>query len=355
MNCYGYILCVFILLEFSEAVSISGKRVAILQSKGGGHGEIGFSLAKRLLSENEVTILQDPACKRNLQPFCRYEADLIANGVRVDDCDLSDANAVLRSLSSQPWDVVIDNNNKDDGFASTLAAWCDAKQLFYVSSGGMYKECPDGGAVEDVTSVTEDNACRQVEVALLNSAAAEKVTIFRPQYIYGANTNKRSNLDWFLDRIARDMLVPMPGDGSQLVALSHVDDVTAMICMAIGSPNVAGGQVFNCGSDDFLSYMQVVQLVATALGKDPEETLSRVRYYDPRDIEKENKPSFPFRATTLTLNPSKARRTLGWPGPTHSLSQYLPLWCAQYHEAGLDLEAREEDAAVVALLEGQGR
>jgi nucleoside-diphosphate-sugar epimerase len=357
MHFYGYNLCVaiFILLVCSEAVSVSGKRIMILQSKGGGHAEIGFSLAKRLLSENEVTILQDPACKRNMQPFCRYEADLIAKGVRVDYCDLSDANAVMRFLSSESWDVVIDNNNKDGSFASTLAAGCDAKQLFYVSSGGMYNGCPDGGAVEDVTTVKEDNACRQVEVALLDSVAAEKVTIFRPQYIYGANTNKRSILDWFFDRVARDMPVPMPGDGSQLVALSHVDDVTAMMCTAINNPNIAGGQVFNCGSDDFLSYRQVVQLVATALGKDPEETLSRVQYYDPHDIEKGSKPSFPFRATTFTLNPSKARRTLGWAGPTHSLAQYLPLWCAQYHEAEMDLEAREEDAAVVTLLEGRGR
>jgi hypothetical protein len=34
---------------------------------------------------------------------------------------------------------------------------------------------------------------------------------FRPQYIYGDNTNKRINVDWFVDRIVRGRTVPIPG------------------------------------------------------------------------------------------------------------------------------------------------
>ena len=78
---------------------ISGKKVAILQSKGGGHGEIGYALAKGLLRENDVTILQDPACKRSSQPFCQYDVDLVPKGVQISDCDLADAEAVCKALS----------------------------------------------------------------------------------------------------------------------------------------------------------------------------------------------------------------------------------------------------------------
>ena len=39
-----------------------------------------------------------------------------------------------------------------------------------------------------------------------------KWTSLRPQYIYGGNTNKRSNVDYFVDRIMRDRVVPMPGN-----------------------------------------------------------------------------------------------------------------------------------------------
>ena len=54
--------------------AVSGKKVAILQSKGGGHGEIGFALAKALLGKNEVVILQDP--QEDCSPFASTIASL---------------------------------------------------------------------------------------------------------------------------------------------------------------------------------------------------------------------------------------------------------------------------------------
>lgn len=246
------------------------------------------------------------------------------------------------SFFTGSWDVVIDNNNKDADFASKLAAGVSANQLFYVSSGGMYKECPEGGAVEASTPVKDDNACRQVEVALMGSSVADKVTIFRPQYIYGDNTNKRSNVDWFVDRIIRDMPVPMPGDGSQEIALSHVDDVAALMCSAIGKES----GIYNCGTEKFMSYKAVVDEVAKALGK-----TAKIEYYDPKKLDKElGKPSFPFRPTTFTVNPSKAKSTLGWEGAKRTLVDDLPLWLKQYTDAGLDKKEITEDAAVSALI-----
>jgi len=38
-----------------------------------------------------------------------------------------------------------------------------------------------------------------------------KWTSLRPQYIYGDNTNKRINVDWFVDRVMRDRTIPLPG------------------------------------------------------------------------------------------------------------------------------------------------
>ena len=91
------VLAIFVCVV-SGCSAISGKKVAILQSKGGGHGEIGYALAKALMGENEVTILQDPACKRTTQPFCQYDSDLVAKGVKISDCDLADVGAVCSAL-----------------------------------------------------------------------------------------------------------------------------------------------------------------------------------------------------------------------------------------------------------------
>ena len=53
------------------------------------------------------------------------------------------------------------------------------------------------------------------------------------------------------------------GDGEQLVALSHVDDVSAIIAAAIGNPK-AHKQVFNCGTDKFISYKGLCEAIAKA-------------------------------------------------------------------------------------------
>ena len=322
--------------------AVSGKKVAILQSKGGGHGEIGFALAKALLGKNEVTvILQDPACKKTAQPFCQYDSELVSKGVKIEDCDLSNADAVCSALSGE-WDVVIDNNNKDANFAERLITGVSTKQLFTCHPVACTRSAPKVELWKESTPVKDDNACRQVEVALQGSPKADKVTIFRPQYIYGENTNKRSNVDWFVDRICRDMPVPMPGDGSQLVALSHVDDVASLMCAAIGKE--AG--IYNCGTDKYISYKRVCELVASSLGK-----TATIESYDPKALDKElGKPSFPFRPTTFTVNPSKAKTALGWAGATHTLEGDLPQWIKQYFEAEFDKKEFLEDAAVSAVI-----
>jgi hypothetical protein len=55
----------------------------------------------------------------------------------------------------------------------------------------------------------DDNECRMLEKYLESQDI--NWTSLRPQYIYGENTNKRVNVDWFVDRIVRDRVVPLPG------------------------------------------------------------------------------------------------------------------------------------------------
>lgn len=58
----------------------------------------------------------------------------------------------------------------------------------------------------------------------------------RPQYIYGPLTNKRDYLDWFFDRIVHGLeFVPLPLHGDQLVALTHAEDVAAMLASVVGN------------------------------------------------------------------------------------------------------------------------
>lgn len=60
----------------------------------------------------------------------------------------------------------------------------------------------------------------------------------RPQYIYGPLTNKRDYLDWFFDRVVHGLeYIPLPLHGDQLVALTHAEDVAAMLASVVGNEN----------------------------------------------------------------------------------------------------------------------
>jgi nucleoside-diphosphate-sugar epimerase len=177
-----------------------------------GHGEVGFSLAKNLLKENhKVVILQDTAADMESQPFCEYSS---LTGVEVVTLKLKDIEELNKYLNDKKYDAVIDNNSKDVAQATAITtavkSYGSSSQYIYISSGGMYKgDMPEGGYMEACCSTKDDNECRIIEKYL--ESQDMPWTSFRPQYIYGDNTNKRINVDWFVDRIVRERTVPMPG------------------------------------------------------------------------------------------------------------------------------------------------
>jgi nucleoside-diphosphate-sugar epimerase len=83
------------------------------------------------------------------------------------------------------------------------------------------------------------------------------------------------------------------------VALSHVDDVTAMIALAIGNAK-SHKQIFNCGTDRFISYKTLCVAISKAC---KQVDGPKFAFYDPKKLN--IKPSFPFRASTFVLDPSK--------------------------------------------------
>lgn len=174
----------------------------IVQNKGGGHGELGYQLAKVLEAQysdkiDSVTILQDEACKDDQEPFRSYASDLPSN-VKVVKAPLGDgsfdANAMQTLLGTDArFDVVFDNASKKPEGAGKACADC-AKNwgvdlYIYVSSAGMYQPGPDGPfPMPETTPIKSsagqaqfDNYCVELGLPLVS---------FRPQYIYGEKANK---------------------------------------------------------------------------------------------------------------------------------------------------------------------
>jgi nucleoside-diphosphate-sugar epimerase len=152
-----------------------------------------------------------------------------------------------QALEGKTYTHVFDNFAKDVKTVETVAMkakeW-GVKNYCYVSSAGMYQASVPQPMMEDAeTKVTGQ---REVEMFLDQNGLA--YTAFRPQYIYGPKTNKRDYLDWFFDRISRDRVCPLPGDGSQLASVSHVEDVASMMTSVVGKEDAAARQIFNCGA-----------------------------------------------------------------------------------------------------------
>lgn len=123
----------------------------IVQNKGGGHGELGYQLAKNLSTNpkiGSVTILQDSAAKMSKEPFVSYSSDL--PNVKVIMADLANESMTVEDMSSlldgTVYDYVWDNCSKGDVGAGKAVIDCaktwTSKLLVYVSSAGIYK--PDG-------------------------------------------------------------------------------------------------------------------------------------------------------------------------------------------------------------------
>uniref|UniRef100_A0A7S3L685 NAD-dependent epimerase/dehydratase domain-containing protein n=1 Tax=Amphora coffeiformis TaxID=265554 RepID=A0A7S3L685_9STRA len=311
----------------------------IVQNKGGGHGELGYQLA-RVLEKNakidSITILQDEACKDNSEPFKSYSADL--PNVKVIKAPLGDASMTAESMQSllgdgTAFDYVWDNASKNAEGAGKAVCDCakswDVKLLTYVSSAGLYKPGADGPfPMPETTPIKESSGQNQYDQYAVELGLP--LVSFRPQYIYGPKANKYDYIDWYFDRIVRGLPLPIPGDGKQLVSLTNSEDVASLLAAPLLNEEAAVQQrYFNCGTDQLVSYDEVAYLCADAANV-ARDQLSIEHY----DADKFGKANFPFRLTNFYVAPDKAKEVLGWPGPSHSLKDDLPAYFESYKARG---------------------
>lgn len=168
----------------------------IVQNKGGGHGELGYHLAKTL-EQNEkidsITILQDDACSLSKEPFKSYAVDL--PNVKVIMAPLGDETMTKERLQEildgASFDYVFDNASKGPTGAGKACVDCakdwNPKLYVYVSSAGMYQ--PTGVfPMPETTPVKESAGQNQFDLYVVSQGLP--LVSFRPQYIYGPKANK---------------------------------------------------------------------------------------------------------------------------------------------------------------------
>jgi len=96
-------------------------------------------------------------------------------------------------------------------------------------------------------------------------ASGLRWTIFRPSLIYGRH-------DQFINMVAEQIrrlpLVPVIGDGRYRLSPVAVEDVARGFVKALELPETEG-ESFCCGGDEALSYNELLDAVAVALGRTP--------------------------------------------------------------------------------------
>lgn len=284
-------------------------------------------MAKKL-STNEkitsITILQDDACNDEKEPFKSYASDL--PDVKIVKASLSDesmsADDLKTLLGGETFDYVWDNASK--GPVGAGKAICDSakdwgvKLFTYVSSAGMY--VPDATTVfpmAETTPIKESAGQAQFDAYAVDLGLP--LVSFRPQYIYGRKSNKYDYIDWYFDRLVRELPLPIPGDGTQKVSLTNSEDVAEILASPLQDEEAAVAQrFFNCGSDQLYSYDEVAYLCAEAAGIPKDKVM--IEHYD-ADVF--GKAYFPFRLTNFYVAPDAAKEKLGYGGAKCSLAEDL--------------------------------
>ena len=262
-------------------------------------------------------MLQDK-CNMKKMPFSSY-SELEGMGVKIVEGVLTGATAsseVPAAIKDVKFDYIVDNwskNSQNASFVIDIAKVSSTKQLTFISSAGMYKTSGLTPIVEE--DPVKENDARKVELQII--ASAVPYTMLRPQYIYGTKSNKRY-LDYFIGRAYRKLHTPLPLSGEQLVCLTHVEDVASLITAAIGNDK-AKNQIFNCGTDRYISYKGLSQTIHKKLGNADADM--KYMYYEPKDFDHwdgSGVMEFPFRRETFITSPGKARLLLGWK-PKHTV------------------------------------
>lgn len=315
----------------------------IVQNKGGGHGELGYQIVKNLQTNfkdtiTSITILQDDAWNDSKEPFASYsdfgeDVKIIKASLGSDDMTAEGLQSILGDDAK--FDYIWDNASKKPESAGKAIVDCakswNPKLYTYVSSAGMYQPTADTVfPMDEETTPIKESAGQ----ALFDKYAAEECGLpfvsVRPQYIYGPKANKYDYIDWYFDRLVRDLPLPIPGDGTQKVSLTNSVDVASLLTSVLNNPEAAVAQrFFNCGTDQLHSYDDVAFMCAEAAGIAKEDV--KVEHYD---ADLFGKAKFPFRMTDFYVAPDKAKDKLGWAGPASSLKDDLKWYYEGYKARG---------------------
>ena len=226
----------------------------------------------------------------------------------------------LQALSGRRFDVIVDSSGRTlaDTSAVIERTGAPSHRLVYVSSAGVYADSELWPLSEDSPTDPQSRHAGKLDTEAWLRDQGIAFTSFRPTYIVGPG-NYNPVESWFFDRIVHGRPVPLPGDGSTITQLGHVDDLAAAMARCI-DVEAAANRIYNCSSVQGITFKGLVAAAARACGKDPAEV--EIRSFDPAGLDKKARKAFPLRLAHFLTDITRVQRELAWT-PRFDVAQSL--------------------------------
>ncbi|MFM7574145.1 MAG: NAD-dependent epimerase/dehydratase family protein, partial [Snowella sp.] len=216
----------------------------------------------------------------------------------------------LDKLKEEQFDVIYDNNGRELSDTKSLVELFkdQLKQFVYVSSAGVYLKSDQMPHIEGDAVDPNSRHKGKFETEAYLAESGVPWTAIRPVYIYGPQ-NYNPLEAWFFDRIVRDRVIPIPGNGLHFTQFGHVQDLASAMVAVLGNPQ-AIGQIYNISGDRYVTFDGLAKAAAIAVRKSADAL--KIVHYNPKDFNFGKKKAFPLRPQHFFADIHKAQTELNW-------------------------------------------
>ena len=263
----------------------------------GGTRFVGKPLVSRLQQQGHSLTL----FTRGRQP--------LPEGVESVTGDRGDDQA-LDQLKGRGFDVIVDSSGRtlSDSQRVVERTGPPSHRFLYVSSAGVYAGSPTWPLDEDsaLDPASRHAGKAETEQWLMREGIA--FTSFRPTYIVGPG-NYNPVERWFFDRIVNDRPVPLPGDGSTITQIGHVEDLAEAMARSL-EVDASCNRIYNCSAKKGITFRGLIEAAALACGREPGSL--DLRSFDPSGLDPKARKGFPLRLSHFLTDISRVERELAW-------------------------------------------
>jgi len=263
----------------------------------GGTRFVGKPLVSRLLQQgHQLTLFT-----RGRQP--------LPDGVESCVGDRQDDSS-LEQLRGRRFEVVIDSSGRTlaDSQKVIERTGAPSHRFLYVSSAGVYAGSDTWPLDEQSPLDPQSRHAGKAETEAWLMREGIPFTSFRPTYIVGPG-NYNPVERWFFDRIVNHRPVPLPGDGTTITQVGHVEDLAEAMARSL-EVDAACNRIYNCSSHRGITFRGLIAAAAKACGRELADL--DLRSFDPSGLDPKARKAFPLRLSHFLTDVSRVERELAW-------------------------------------------